>query len=152
MLLPKKASEFYKQTAEECEVSEKLVEDLISFYWKEIRRIMVNCEATNVIVAGLGTFKSKPWKIKEILEKHQNILNKYQVSVEAGEKISFYKFSILKDVQENMNKILALEKLIENDNIKQQSVKQKRYAQKTKNNLEQQNPDMGRLQEPDIQE
>jgi len=152
MLLPKKANEFYKQTAEECEVSEKLVEDLISFYWKEIRRIMVNCEATNVIVAGLGTFKSKPWKIKEILEKHQNILNKYQVSVEAGEKISFYKFSILKDVQENMNKILALEKLIENDNLKQKSVKQKRYAQKTKNNLEEPGSDMGRLQEPDIQD
>jgi hypothetical protein len=152
MLLPKKPTEFYKKTAEENNVSEELVADLISFYWKEVRRVMSNCEAHNVIVEGLGTFKVKYWKIKEVLLKHENILNKYKIDVEAGEKISFYKFSILKDVQENMNKILELEKMIEADNLKKQSVKQKRYDQKVKNNLEEPGADMGRLQEPDIQD
>jgi hypothetical protein len=51
-----------------------------------------------------------------------------------------------------MNKILELEKMIEADNLKKQSVKQKRYDQKVKNNLEEPSSDMGGLQEPDIQE
>jgi hypothetical protein len=46
MLLPKKPTEFYKKTAEENNVSEELVADLISFYWKEIRRVMSNCETS----------------------------------------------------------------------------------------------------------
>ena len=152
MLLPKKPSDFYKQLAEEYEVTEDLVADIVSFYWKEIRKTLSNCEAHNVKIDGLGTFKAKEWKIPEILEKHRLILNKYQTGVEEGEKISFYKFSIFKDVQENMQKIEALKKLIEGDHVKKQSVKQKRDDKKVKNNLDEPGPDMGRVQKPDIQE
>lgn len=152
MLLPKKPSDFYKQIAEEYEVTEDLVADIVSFYWKEIRKTLSNCEVHNVKVDGLGTFKAKEWKIPEVLERHRLIMNKYQTGVKEGEKISFYKFSIFKDVQENMQKIEALQKLIEGDHVKKQGVKQKRYAQKVKNNLEEPGPDMGRLQEPDIQD
>lgn len=152
MLLPKKSSEFFKKTAEECQVTEQLVDDLITFYWQELRRVLSNCEATDVIVTGLGTFKARSWKINEILQKHENIINKYKINVEKGDKISFYKYSIVKEVEENMNRIIGLQKLIEEQENKKQSVKQKRYAQKVKNNLEEQSPDMGRLQEPDIQD
>jgi hypothetical protein len=152
MLLPKKSSELYKQTAEECNVSEQLVNDLITFYWQEIRKTLSSCSATNVIVKGLGTFKAKPWKIKDVLLKHENIINKYKQDVGDGKKISFYKFSILKEVEENMNKILALQKLIEAEELKKQTVKQKRNAQKSKNHLEESGSDMGRFQEPDIQD
>ena len=152
MLLPKKSNEFFKKTSEECNVNEQLVKDLISFYWNEIRQILSNCKATNIIVEGLGTFKARSWKIKEALVKHQNILNKYKLNLEDGQKISFYKFAMLKEVEENMNKILALQELLETEDIKKQSVKQKRYVQKVKNNLEEPGSNMGRLQEPDIQD
>jgi len=152
MLLPKKSSEFFKETAEQFDVSEELVKDLISFYWAEIRRLLSSCEVTDVIVEGLGTFRARSWKIEEILLKHRNTINKYKVNVEEGQKISFYKFAILKEVEENMNRILKLQEMLQIEESKKQSVKQKRYAQKVKNNLEEQSSDMGRLQEPDIQD
>ena len=75
MLLPKKASTFYKQTAELCNVPEELVNDLISAYWKEIRKSLSECNATQVNVLGLGVFRAKSWKIKDIIEKNEKIIN-----------------------------------------------------------------------------
>ena len=72
MLRPKKAKEFIPQVANELSISEKTVEDIVTFYWQEIRKNLGTLKHPRLHITNLGDFTIKHWKIDEkirMLEK-----------------------------------------------------------------------------------
>jgi len=96
-LNPKKPSDIFPIVAEAANAKEQLVEDIVSFYWKEVRDTLVNCKSHNVFIDGLGTFKAKPWKLPEVILKYERMVKKYQELITGENKLTLQKFSILKD-------------------------------------------------------
>lgn len=133
---PRKPNELIDSVAQKLGVSEKLVEHVVEYYWKAIRKNLVNCEATNVKLHGLGTFRAKPWKLADMIRKYNNIVLKYKSTIEAGDKISFQKFAIMKEAEEKLAQLNRLKDLVQEDENKKLTIKEKRNAEKIKDNLE----------------
>ena len=62
---PKKAKTFIPQIAEELSQPVSLIEDLVIFYWQEIRKSLSGLKHNRVHVSNLGDFTIKHWKIDE---------------------------------------------------------------------------------------
>ena len=63
---PRKPKRIYDNVSEELNVSKDLVEDLVEFYYKDVRRLLTNLEYPRINIDGLGQFVIKPKTIKNI--------------------------------------------------------------------------------------
>lgn len=135
-MIPKKYSEIIKPLAEELNVNEQLIAHVVEAYWKEVRRSLVNCKGNNIVVAGLGTFIAKPWKVKEVMENYKTTVNRYKETIDAGVKISFQKFAHMKDSETRIDILQNLTKMIADDEVKRKNKKKLKYEKYTKQNLE----------------
>lgn len=124
---PKKSSDIIKPTAQSTGVSEQLVSDLTSFYWKDVRKALVNLKFPNISIDSLGTFKAKHWKIPEVEEKYNMYINKLKEHQDK-DQMTFQRFSVLKDIELRLSKVTELKIMIEEELVKKKQVKEKRYG------------------------
>lgn len=118
-MIPKKSKELIKSTAQQLGISEELVDAVKSFYWKEVRKSISDLKYHSIFVENLGTFKVKPWKLPEILQKYNNYLN----SIDAT---TFKRMEFKVDMEGRIEKIKILLELLNEESEKKQSVKDKR--------------------------
>ena len=112
------------------EPDKQLISTLISYYWKDMRKTLSGCVSNNIIIEGLGTFKAKPWKLPEVIKKTECIVAKYKNIVETQIPVTYRVFSILKEYEEKLEKLKALQGLIDEDKLKKEQIKQKRNVEK----------------------
>lgn len=140
-MVPKKANEFKKPTAEELGLPENLVSDFIDFFWDRVRTHMSELNHETIQIPNLGTFKVKHWKIDETVESHKATI----IRVEG--KFSGYRMKV--DLMDRIEKLEKIKKLVEQRELKFKEIKD---ARKNKSNLEKQEPDTSRPNEQDLQE
>lgn len=63
MLKPKKAKEFIPELATKLNLSENLVEDIIDFYWQDVRKSLSSLKHSRIHLTNLGDFTVKHWKL-----------------------------------------------------------------------------------------
>ncbi len=51
--------------AEELSISDKLVEDVINYYWQEVRKSLSSMKHSRIHISNLGDFIVKHWKLDE---------------------------------------------------------------------------------------
>lgn len=137
-MIPKKAKEFIKPTVEITGESEELVKAVIELYWSKLKKSLSDLKAPNIIVNGLGTFKLKTWKIDEY-EKEQNDYLKHHKTKKRD--VNFQTFAIIKELESKLEKVAKVKELIQQDVLKKEEVKRRRYG--TKNNLDKPQEDTG---------
>jgi hypothetical protein len=128
-MIPKKATRLYKQTAEDLNVNESLVEDFIEFYYKSIRSSLSSLSHPRINVEGLGHFVSKPSWIRRSIERISNSLEKHDTS-------TFGAYSKKIRLEENLGLLIELEKKISLEEDKKKLHKEIKYGNNTENNLE----------------
>jgi nucleoid DNA-binding protein len=75
-MIPVKPKTLFKQIAEEEDISQQLVDDLVTEYYKTIRKILSNLTYTRVNVDGIGQFVVKPKTVQKLIEKYnRNLAN-----------------------------------------------------------------------------
>lgn len=131
-MLPKKAREFIKPTAEKVGKSEDFVNDLISFFWEDVRRAIVEMRGHILYIPYLGDIKIKPWKLEELIAKYEFYLQIHNKKVADGEVISFARFKIAKDVESQLAKCLRAKESLEQDKVKKLHIKQLRNGKRDK--------------------
>jgi len=77
---PKKINNLYTVVAEDLNLKVDLVEDLIEYYYKEIRKMLTNLEYPRINIDGLGQFVVKPKTVSNTIEKISKSLNNHDVS------------------------------------------------------------------------
>lgn len=65
---PKKAKEFIPEVAKELDLSKELVEDLILYYWREIRKSLSGLKHQRIHLTNLGDFTIKYWKLDDKID------------------------------------------------------------------------------------
>ena len=66
---PKKAKQFIPHVAEELSLQESLVEDVISYYWQEVRKSLSKLKHNRVHITNLGDFTTKHWKLNDKIQQ-----------------------------------------------------------------------------------
>ena len=65
---PKKAKVFIPNVANELALPEELIEDVINYYWQEIRKSLSNLKHNRIHITNLGDFTIKHWKIEDKIQ------------------------------------------------------------------------------------
>jgi len=65
LLRPKKAKEFIPEVASQLLIQQTIVEDVINFYWQELRKSLSSLKHQRIHVSNLGDFTIKHWKVDD---------------------------------------------------------------------------------------
>ena len=118
-MTPKKSSILYKPVAEELNISETLVEDLISFYYKEVRFHLSSLSHPRINVDGLGHFVAKTGLVRKSIPKYTTILKTHDTS-------TYGAYFNKKMTESKLALLIELEKKIAVQETKQEQFKKKK--------------------------
>jgi nucleoid DNA-binding protein len=127
-MIPKKARKFYKQTAEDLEIQESLVEDFVEFYYKNIRHNLSNLVHPRINVEGLGHFTVKPSWVRRAIERISKALEKHDTS-------TFGAYSKKVRLEHTLELLIELEKKIVLEEQRKETFKKTKYEGGSKDNL-----------------
>ena len=128
-MIPKKSSILYKPVAEELNISETLVEDLISFYYKEVRFHLSSLSHPRINVDGLGHFVAKSFFIENTIPRLTNKLMIHDTS-------TFNAYSSKKQSELKLKSLIALKIKIDEETNRKIEFKKIKNEGFIKNNLE----------------
>jgi hypothetical protein len=125
---PKKASKLYSDVAEELELSVNLVEEVVVFYYSNLRQMLSNLTDPRINVEGLGHFVAKTKMVK-------NAIPRYTKSLENHDTSTFAAYFNKKGFETKLEKLIKLEKKIIEHEDKKEAFKKLKYENNTKKHL-----------------
>jgi len=128
-MIPKKYNILYKPVAEELNISETLVEDLISFYYKEVRFHLSSLSHPRINVDGLGHFVAKSFFIEKTIPRLTNKLMIHDTS-------TFNAYFSKKQSELKLESLIALKLKIDEEADRKTKFKKIKNEGFIKNNLE----------------
>ena len=122
---PRKAKRIYEVVAEDLNLNKDLVEDLVEFYYKDVRKLLTNLEYPRINVDGLGQFVAKPKAVSGSIDKITKSLDDHDTS-------TFKAYHNKKAMEVKLDQLIKLHsKLLEQENIKQEFLKTKKDEKRT---------------------
>ena len=128
-MIPKKPKILYKQLAEETNLNETLIDNLITFYYKEVRSEMSALNHTKIYVDGLGQFIVKSKTVDNLILKYERIIAK-------ADNYSFSSYHNKIRLTTRLEELNSVKLKLQEDKSKKQIFLIQKYAKKTDNNLE----------------
>lgn len=118
-MIPKKASRLYKEVSEDLNIEETLVETLIEFYYKDIRKAMTELKHPRLKIEGLGYFVIKPYAIRKAIPRYIKTLDDHDTS-------TFNAYYNKKNVETKLDALIKMEeKIVHEENNKKTFLKRK---------------------------
>lgn len=117
-MIPKKANELYKSVAEDLNIEESLVEDLVDFMYKNLRKNLSNLSHPRINLDGLGHFAVKTKAVNKSIERITTSLLNHDT----------YTFSAYFNKKTLENKLASLIKL--EAEVTQQQLKKDKFKKK----------------------
>ena len=102
---PKKANKLYVDLSEDLDMSVDLIEDLVQFYYKELRTNLSGLKHARINVDGLGQFVAKAGLVRKSIPRYKKILNSHDTS-------TFSAYYNKKMLEEKVECLESLEKKI----------------------------------------
>ena len=127
MLNPRKAKELIPQVAEELSLPDSLIEDVITYYWQEVRKSLSGLKHNRIHVTNLGDFVTKHWKIDDKI----NQLEKWE---ENNKLKGMQELTARFKTAETLFDLKALKKFIEEENQRKDFIKLHTHESKRKHN------------------
>ena len=122
---PRKPKRIYQEVAEELNIDKDLVEDLVEFYYKDVRKLLTNLEYPRINVDGLGQFVSKPKAVSGSIEKITKSLDDHDTS-------TFKAYHNKKAMEVKLDLLTKLHsKILDQENKKQEFLKTKKDEKRT---------------------
>jgi len=128
-MIPKKPKLLYKQLAEETNLNETLIDNLITFYYKEVRSEMSALNHTKIYIDGLGQFIVKSRTVDNLILKYERIIAK-------ADNYSFSSYHNKIRLTTRLEELNAVKLKLQEDKSKKQIFLIEKNGRKTNNNLE----------------
>lgn len=126
---PKKAVNLYKPVSEELDVNENLVEDLVEYAYKTLRKKLSGLEHPRINVDGLGQFVAKPYTVEKGIETIEKRLINHDTS-------TFTAYHYKKQLEVKLEAMKNLHELILKEQERKTNFKQTKNETKVKGDLE----------------
>ena len=127
-MIPKKSNKLYKDISEELDISNILVEELVEFYYNEVRQLLTNLVFPRINVEGLGQFVARPKLVRNAIPRYTKILQSHDTS-------TFAAYYNKKSLETKLNLLILLEQKITEQELKKTNFKKTKYESITKNTL-----------------
>jgi nucleoid DNA-binding protein len=122
---PKKVKKIYEIVSEDLNINKDLVEDLVEFYYKDVRKLLTNLEHPRINIDGLGQFVAKPKTVSNAIEKINKSFDKLDTS-------TFKAYHNKKSIENKLELLLNLSSKLELvNNKKQEFLKNKQDEKRT---------------------
>lgn len=126
---PKKFSDLYKQVSEDLNIDQDLVESLIEFYYKDVRRLMTNLSYPRINIDGLGHFVARHGVVNKVIDRIGKGLENHDTS-------TFKAYHNKKAMEIKLNLLESLKKQIDVEFARKiEFLKTKNNESSTQNNL-----------------
>ena len=122
---PRKAKRIYEIVSEDLNIKKDLVEDLVEFYYKDVRKLLTNLEHPRINVDGLGQFVSKPKAVSGSIDKIAKSLDNHDTS-------TFKAYHNKKAMEVKLDLLTKLHsKILDQESKKQEFLKTKKDEKRT---------------------
>jgi hypothetical protein len=122
---PRKAKRIYEIVSEDLNIKKDLVEDLVEFYYKDVRKLLTDLEYPRINVDGLGQFVSKPKVVSGYIQKITKSLDDHDTS-------TFKAYHNKKAMEVKLDLLIKLHsKILYQENKKQKFLKTKKNEERT---------------------
>lgn len=138
------------QTAKEMGLPLELVDDIVSFYYKNVQNKLATLSNINMNVPNLGTFILKEKSVIRKLDKYENAIIRLEEQIEADKFVSLQKYASIVSMKDSvLNFENALSEMKKEKISREEKQKEKESYAKHKPNqtLENERKDLGRDQE-----
>ena len=129
-MLPKNNKHFIKPTADELDQDVDLVNDVVSFFYKDVRKNLVNMSGPNLQIENLGSFKAKKNELPKLIAKYTKHLDVLKPE-------TFNQVRLQKSIQTKLDKVLTLQKQIDSEGRRKTKFIQAKNERKLNQNMEQ---------------
>jgi hypothetical protein len=107
-MIPKKPKVLYKQVAEDLDLPESLVDTFMTFYYKEVRRLLSDLSYTRINIDGLGQLVVKERTI-------DGLINKYNARMEKADTKTFSNYFDKKNIETKLGKMNAIKLVLQQE-------------------------------------
>lgn len=133
-MIPKKANKFYTQISEDLNVNTSLVEDLVDYFYKELRQNLTDLKYPRLNVEGLGHFVIKSRSVRKAIPRYQKSLQNHDTS-------TFGAYYNKKMIESKLAALINIEQKITHQEIKKKQFKKDKYESQSKRNMEESESD-----------
>ena len=133
-MIPKKANKFYTQISEDLNVNTSLVEDLVDYFYKELRQNLTDLKYPRLNVEGLGHFVIKSRSVRKAIPRYQKSLQNHDTS-------TFGAYYNKKMIESKLAELINIEQKITHQEIKKKQFKKDKYESQSKRNMEESESD-----------
>jgi nucleoid DNA-binding protein len=127
-MIPKKSSSLYKEVSETLNSNETLIEDIVEFYYTEIRKTLSDLKYPRINVEGLGHFVAKTGLVKKSVPKYKNILETHDTS-------TYGAYFNKKMIENKLELLIQLEHKIIIEEIRKDEFKKTKYENNSESNM-----------------
>jgi nucleoid DNA-binding protein len=122
---PKKVKKIYDIVSEDLNIKKDLVEDLVEFYYKDVRKLLTNLEYPRINIDGLGQFVAKSKAVTGSIDKITKSLDNHDTS-------TFKAYHNKKAMENKLELLLKLSSKLEQvNNRKEEFLKTKNNEKRT---------------------
>ena len=128
-MIPKKPKQIVKIVSEELDVSQELVDDLSTFYYKTLRKKLSNVEGLKYNVNGLGSFLIRNTGVNKAIKKFE--------SMKKGMgDATFNNYHNRKIIESRLEKLYQINEKIKEFMETKRKFKENKYGKQAEDNLE----------------
>ena len=133
-MIPHKAKNLTKDIAEELNISKTLVDDLIEFYYKDVRENLSELNHPRINIEGLGQFVIRAHGVHKAIPKYEKALNTHDTS-------TFTAYYNKKIIEDRLVLLRKMQDMLDQEEQKKKEFKSKKYEEYIKANLAKQKGD-----------
>lgn len=123
---PKKAKDFVSNVANELNLQDDLVKEVVSFFWAKVRSGLGDLKHHTITVPNLGTFKVRRNKMNEMVKKSEEIM-------QHSDPKEFKQYAAYTHASDRLQKIKNLQEMLEEEYSRKMDIKNNRNEKSTGN-------------------
>jgi hypothetical protein len=127
-MIPKKSSSLYKDLAEQLNENPNMIQDIVEFYYGELRKTLSSLTHPRINVEGLGHFVAKSGLVRKSIPKYTKSLENHDTS-------TYGAYYNRKMIENKLSLLIELEHKISLEEIRKLEFKRSKDENSTENNL-----------------
>lgn len=120
---PRKSKELIPIVAKEVMLSENLVQDVVDYYWQEVRKSLSSLKHSRIHIANLGDFTTKHWKVDDKIKR-------LELWEDGNKQKGLQQMTARFKIAETLFDLKNLKKIIEEENQRKDFIKLHKHESK----------------------
>jgi len=120
-LNPKKSKVILKDLYSELDLEESLVNDVIDFYWTNVRKSITSVSYCRINIENIGVFQVRKKTLLSAIQKYEALINKFN-------KPNFSNYPRYQALSDRLVVLEKTKKQLEEEDVRRKKIKSEKYG------------------------